>query len=210
MKGLIRKEWYSLWSQYRIHMLAMLGLGVLLPFLKDTDFFLDESFWIYCAVITIFYILMHSVEYEKTSKWDIYRATFPIKGREIVVSKYIFGFGIVMIASILVFAGSMICQKMIAGRINIHFIGRVVKAIWINGTLNMILAFPILCRYGYDKGRLPAAIIVSFLGMFYPYKLQQLLLNLPFPTIAFLILLFIIWCFSGVLSCKLYEKRNDQ
>ena len=30
MKGLIRKEWYSLWSQYRIHMLAMLGLGVLL------------------------------------------------------------------------------------------------------------------------------------------------------------------------------------
>lgn len=171
MKGLIRKEWYSLWSQYRIHMLAMFGLGVLLPFLKDTDFFPDESFWIYWAVITIFYILMHSVEYEKTSKWDIYRATFPIKGREIVVSKYIFGFGIVMIASILVFAGSMICQKMIVGRINIYFIGRVVKAIWINGTLNMILAFPI---------------------------------------IAFLILLFIIWCFSGVLSCKLYEKRNDQ
>ena len=58
MKGLIRKEWYSLWSQYRIHMLAMLGLGVLLPIIKNTDFFPDESFWIYCAVITIFYILM--------------------------------------------------------------------------------------------------------------------------------------------------------
>lgn len=65
MKGLIRKEWYSLWSQYRIHMLAMLGLGVLLPIMKNTDFFPDESFWIYWAVITIFYILMHSVEYEK-------------------------------------------------------------------------------------------------------------------------------------------------
>ena len=65
MKGLIRKEWYSLWSQYRIHMLAMLGLGVLLPIIKNTDFFPDESFWIYWAVITIFYILMHSVEYRK-------------------------------------------------------------------------------------------------------------------------------------------------
>lgn len=86
MKGLIRKEWYSLWSQYRIHMLAMLGLGVLLPIIKNTDFFPDESFWIYCAVITIFYILMHSVEYEKKSNWDMYRATFPINGREIVVS----------------------------------------------------------------------------------------------------------------------------
>ena len=128
MKGLIRKEWYSLWSQYRIHMLAMLGLGVLLPIIKNTDFFPDESFWIYCAVITIFYILMHSVEYEKKSNWDMYRATFPINGREIVVSKYIFGFGIVIIASILVFAGSMICQKMIVGRINIYFIGRVVKS----------------------------------------------------------------------------------
>lgn len=32
---------------------------------KNTDFFLDESFRIYWAVITIFYILMHSVEYEK-------------------------------------------------------------------------------------------------------------------------------------------------
>ena len=124
MKGLIRKEWYSLWSQYRIHMLAMLGLGVLLPIIKNTDFFPDESFWIYWAVITIFYILMHSVEYEKKSNWDMYRATFPINGREIVVSKYIFGFGIVIIASILVFAGSMICQKMIVGRINIYFIGR--------------------------------------------------------------------------------------
>ena len=49
MKGLIRKEWYSLWSQYRIHMLAMLGLGVLLPIIKNTDFFPDESFWIYCV-----------------------------------------------------------------------------------------------------------------------------------------------------------------
>ena len=129
---------------------------------------------------------------------------------KIVVSKYIFGFGIVIIASILVFAGSMICQKMIVGRINIYFIGRVVKAIWINGTLDMIFAFPILCRYGYDEGRVSAAMIVCFLGIFYPYRLQQLLLNLPFPTIVFLILLFIIWCFSGVLSCKLYEKRNDQ
>lgn len=209
MKGLIRKEWYSLWSQYRIHMLAMLGLGILLPIIKNTDFFPDESFWIYCAVITIFYILMHSVEYEKKSNWDMYRATFPINGREIVVSKYIFGFGIVIIASILVFVGSMICQKMIVGRINIYFIGRVVKAIWINGTLDMIFAFPILCRYGYDEGRVSAAMIVCFLGMFYPYRLQQLLLNLPFPTIVFMILLFIIWCFSGVLSCKLYEKRND-
>lgn len=38
MKGLIRKEWYSLWSQYRIHMLAMLGLGVLLPIIKIQTF----------------------------------------------------------------------------------------------------------------------------------------------------------------------------
>lgn len=210
MKGLIRKEWYSLWSQYRVHMLAMLGLGILLPFLKNTDFFPDEAVWIYCAVITIFYILMHSIEYEKTSKWDMYRATLPINGREVVLSKYIFGFGIVMIASILVFAGSMICQKMIVGRINIYFIGRVAKAIWINGILDMILAFPILCRYGYDEGKGPAGVLVCVLAMFYPYRLQQLLLNLPFPTIAFLILLFIIWCFSGALSCKFYEKRNDQ
>lgn len=214
MKGLIRKEWYSLWSQYRIHMLAMFGLGVLLPFLKDTDFFADESFWIYYAVITIFYILMHSMKYEKTSKWDMYRAVLPINGREIVLSKYIFGFGVVMIASILVIAGSVICQKMIMGGINSYFIGRVVKAIWINSILNMTLTFPILCRYGYDEGEGPAGIIVCVivcaLGMLYPYRLQQLLLNLPFPTIVFMILLFIIWCFSGVLSCKLYEKRNDQ
>lgn len=210
MKGLIRKEWYSLWSQYRVHMLAMLGLGILLPFLKNTDFFLDEAVWIYCAVITIFYILIHSIEHEKTSKWNMYRATLPIRGREFVLSKYIFGFGIVMIASILVFAGIIICQKMIVGRINMYFIGRVVKAIWINSILNMTIAFPLLCKYGYDEGMVPAAIIVCVLAMFYPYRLQQLLLNLPFPTIVFLILLFIIWCFSGVLSCRLYEKRSNR
>ena len=210
MKGLIRKEWYSLWSQYRIHMLAMFGLGILLPIIKNTDFFFDESLWMYCAGITIFYILMHSIEYEKTSKWGMYRAALPIKGREIIFSKYIFGFVIMLSASVLLVAGSMLCQMMIMGGINSYFIGHVVKAIWINSILNMTLTFPILCRYGYDGGRIPAAMIVCFLGMLYPYRLQQLLLNLPFPTIVFLILLFIIWCFSGVLSCKLYEKRNDQ
>lgn len=210
MKGLIRKEWYSLWSQYRVYMAAMLGLGILLPFLKDTDFFLDEAFWIYCVGITIFYILMHSIESEKTSKWDMYRETLPIKENGIIFSKYIFGFEIVMIAGILVFAGSMICQKIILDKINSYFIGCVVKAIWINSILNMIFTFPILCRYGYDKGSRIAWVIVCILGLFYPYRLQQLLLNLPFPTIVFLILLFIIWCFSGVLSCKLYEKRNDR
>lgn len=176
---------------------------------KNTDFFLMNLLDILCSNNDFLYSNAFGRIWKK-SNWDMYRATFPINGREIVVSKYIFGFGIVIIASILVFAGSMICQKMIVGRINIYFIGRVVKAIWINGTLDMIFVFPILCRYGYDEGRVSAAMIVCFLGMLYPYRLQQLLLNLPFPTIVFLILLFIIWCFSGVLSCKLYEKRNDQ
>ena len=49
---------------------------------KKYRFFFDESLWMYCVGITIFYILVHSIEYEKTSKWGMYRAALPIKGRE--------------------------------------------------------------------------------------------------------------------------------
>ena len=209
MKGLIRKEWYSLWSQYRIHMLAMFGLGILLPIIKNTDFFFDESLWMYCAGITIFYILMHSIEYEKTSKWGMYRAALPIKGREIIFSKYIFGFVIMLSASVLLVAGSMLCQMMIMGKIDTYFIRHIAKNIWFTSTVNMTIVFPILCRYGYDKGGSIAWPIICIMGFTYPWKIKQFLLNLPFSTITFFILLFIIWCFSGVLSCKLYEKRND-
>lgn len=210
MKGLIRKEWYSLWSQYRIHMLAMFGLGILLPIIKNTDFFFDESLWMYCVGITIFYILVHSIEYEKTSKWGMYRVALPIKGRERVFSKYIFGFVIMLSASILLVVGSTFCQMMIMGRIDTYFIRPIAKNIWFTSTVDMTIALPILCRYGYDEGGSIVWPIICIMGFAYPLKIKQFLLNLPFSTIAFFILLFIIWCFSGALSCKLYENRSHQ
>lgn len=210
MKGLIRKEWYSLWSQYRIHMLAMLGLGILLPLLKDTDSFFDESFWMYCAALTILYILMQSIKSEEISKWNMYRATLPINGREVILSKYIFGFGTMVIATILFLVGILICQEIIVGKVNIYLIRRTVKTIWVVSTQQMAVVLPILYyNKEYDKGEKIIWPVIVIIIIYSSFKMNHLLVNLPFPTIVLFVLLFIVWCLSGVLSCKFYEKRKN-
>lgn len=210
MKGLIRKEWYSLWSQYRIHMLAMLGLGILLPLLKDTDFFFDELFWMYCAALTILYILMQSIKSEEISKWNMYRATLPINGREVILSKYIFGFGTMVIATILFLVGILICQEIIVGKVNIYLIRRTVKTIWVVSTQQMAVVLPILYyNKEYDKGEKIIWPVIVIIIIYSSFKMNHLLVNLPFPTIVLFVLLFIVWCLSGVLSCKFYEKRKN-
>ncbi len=210
MKGLIRKEWYSLWSQYRIHMLAMLGLGILLPLLKDTDFFFDESFWMYCAALTILYILMQSIKSEEISKWNMYRATLPINGREVILSKYIFGFGTMVIATILFLVGILICQEIIVGKVSIYLIRRTVKTIWVVSTQQMAVVLPILYyNKEYDKGEKIIWPVIVIIIIYSSFKMNHLLVNLPFPTIVLFVLLFIVWCLSGVLSCKFYEKRKN-
>lgn len=209
MKGLIRKEWYSLWSQYRMHMLAMLGLGILMPMIKNTDFFFDESFWMYCAALTILYILMQSIKSEEVSRWDMYRATLPISGREIILSKYIFGFGTMMVATILFLIGIFVCQEIMVGKIDLYLIRRAVKTIWIISTQQMAVVLPILYyNEEYDKGEKIVWPVIVVIIIYYSFKMPHLLINLPFPTIVLFILLFIVWCLSGVLSCKLYENRN--
>lgn len=209
MKGLIRKEWYSLWSQYRMHMLAMLGLGILMPMIKNTDFFFDESFWMYCAALTILYILMQSIKSEEVSRWDMYRATLPISGREIILSKYIFGFGTMMVATILFLIGILVYQEIMVGKIDLYLIRRAVKTIWIISTQQMAVVLPILYyNEEYDKGEKIVWPVIVVIIIYYSFKMPHLLINLPFPTIVLFILLFIVWCLSGVLSCKLYENRN--
>lgn len=211
MKGLIRKEWYSLWSQYRIHMLAMFGLGVLLPIIRDTDFFFDKSFWMYCAVLTILYILMQSIKSDEVSGWDMYRAMIPINGREIILSKYIFGFGTMMIATILFLIGIFACQEIMIGKIDFYLIRRAVKTIWVVSTQQMAVVLPILYyNEEYDKGEKIVWPLIVIIIIYSSFKMNHLLVNLPFPTIVLVVLLFIVWCLSGVLSCKFYEKRKNQ
>ena len=91
----------------------------------------------YCAALTILYILMQSIKSEEISKWNMYRATLPINGREVILSKYIFGFGTMVIATILFLVGILICQEIIVGKVNIYLIRRTVKTIWVVSTQQM-------------------------------------------------------------------------
>ena len=180
-----------------------------MPMIKNTDFFFDESFWMYCAALTILYILMQSIKSEEVSRWDMYRATLPISGREIILSKYIFGFGTMMVATILFLIGIFVYQEIMVGKIDLYLIRRTVKTIWIISTQQMAVVLPILYyNEEYDKGEKIVWPVIVVIIIYYSFKMPHLLINLPFPTIVLFILLFIVWCLSGVLSCKLYENRN--
>ena len=115
-----------------------------------------------------------------------------------------------VIATILFLVGILICQEIIVGKVNIYLIRRTVKTIWVVSTQQMAVVLPILYyNKEYDKGEKiiwPGIVIIIIYSSF---KMNHLLVNLPFPTIVLFVLLFIVWCLSGVLSCKFYEKRKN-
>ena len=140
----------------------------------------------------------------------MYRATLPINGREVILSKYIFGFGTMVIATILFLVGILICQEIIVGKVNIYLIRRTVKTIWVVSTQQMAVVLPILYyNKEYDKGEKIIWPVIVIIIIYSSFKMNHLLVNLPFPTIVLFVLLFIVWCLSGVLSCKFYEKRKN-
>ena len=118
---------------------------------KIQTFSLMNLFWIYCAVITIFYILMHSVEYEKI-KLGYVQSNISNQWKGDRCFKIYLWFWDRDNREYLSFCRKYDLPEDDSGQNQYLLYWSCCKAIWINGTLDMIFVFPILCRYGYDEG----------------------------------------------------------
>ena len=149
MKALLYKDLCVLWKQMKF-MIFMVAIFCLMP---DTGFSLNTFFVAYAGLI----IPVTLFAYDERAKWDSLAAMMPYSTRDLVLSRYIFGWMSTVFAVLCYLAGQLLFSSghKPAGE----------SALILVMTLAMTLVvqavyFPILFRLGAEKGRLVMLVVI--------------------------------------------------
>lgn len=202
MTGLILKDLLNLKKQAKVYLILVIFYFVYGAVFENSSMF--SSMMTMVAVM----IPITAMSYDERSKWDRYALTLPISRVGIVVSRYLLGVIFIVIAFVLSMLVNLVFSKMYS-----------TESILINlaalsaGITVMSVIFPLLFKYGVEKGRIlmmlvffaPIAIlmIVSKLGV--PMPDEETIKSFIYlsPIIAVAILLV-----SIRISLSIYMKKE--
>ena len=204
MKGLILKDLMGLKKIAKNYLIFILFYAIIASF--------SNMHAMFGGIIMIFAFMLPitAMSFDERSKWDSYALTMPISRKDLVLSKYALG---------LIFAaGSTI--------INLLYTLLIAKESFSTGTLTCVALFfvgmlffsiiyPILLKYGVEKGRLTMilvflapTIIIMVLAKFFPEislpsenVLKSLAIILP-------IVITIMYVASIFISFKICNKKE--
>ena len=149
MKALLYKDLCVLWKQMKF-MIFMVAIFCLMP---DTGFSLNTFFVAYAGLI----IPVTLFAYDERAKWDALAAMMPYSTRDLVLSRYIFGWLSTVFAVLCYLAG----QLLFPGGHKPAGESALVLVITLAMTLVVqAVYFPILFRLGAEKGRLVMLVVI--------------------------------------------------
>ena len=149
MKALLLKDFYVMWKQTRVLLLLILVFSCL-----------PGAFYPTFAVVYAAILPYTAMAYDERSKWGQLAAMLPYADREIVLSKYCFGY-----LSIAVAAGiSLVLQTVLTAvwdraAENLSPLSSILLAICM-GVGVLALTLPLMFRFGVEKGRLVMFLII--------------------------------------------------
>lgn len=147
MKALIWKDTYVIWRQMK-YFLVMLLLFCFLP-----NGFNNAFAVIYAAMLPY-----TALAYDERSKWDQLAATMPYSTRDMVLSKYVFGWlcivGAAALSGLLQIAASFVTHR--------TFLPGVLALSALGAVCILAITLPLMFRFGVERGRL-AMFLVIFL-----------------------------------------------
>lgn len=202
MIGLILKDLLNLKKQAKVYLILLVFYFVL--GISNEDFTIAGSMIALVAVM----LPITAMSYDERSKWDRYALTMPVTRMNIVASKYILGLVFLVIAFVIATLFSLFFT-------NISLIQNVLTNLTTLsiGIIIMSVIFPILFKFGVEKGRIfmmlilfaPTGIIALLARLGFNFSIVdeaiiKMLLNLS-PVIA--IIIFII---SILISLNIYKK----
>ena len=199
MKALLYKDLCVLWKQMKF-MIFMVAIFCLMP---DTGFSLNTFFVAYAGLI----IPVTLFAYDERAKWDSLAAMMPYSTRDLVLSRYIFGWMSTVFAVLCYLAGQLLFSSghKPAGE----------SALVLVITLAMTLVvqavyFPILFRLGAEKGRL--VMLVVIVGIMVVVSLAvNVLRDAPLAAPGFLVpLVLIVAVLLCLASVKVAETQYAQ
>ena len=151
MKALLIKDFLTITRQLKILLLFV----IIFSFMPGTS----QSFF---AVIYAAMLPVTALAYDERSKWNILAATMPYTKRDMVLSKYIFGY-IFIAASVLISIAASLAYPLFggapaeAGKITaVAFAGCL-------ATLFQAINLPLMFRIGVERGRIIFMIITAAL-----------------------------------------------
>ena len=147
MKALIIKDTYVIWRQMKYFLILILIFSAL-----PSGF--NNAF----AVIYTSMLPYTALAYDERSKWDQLAAMMPYSTRDVVLSKYVFGWlcigGAAVLSGLLQMALSLVVDRV--------FLPGVMVLSVLGAVCILAISLPLMFRMGVEKGRL-AMFLVIFL-----------------------------------------------
>ena len=149
MKALLMKDCYVLWKQMRIFILILLVFCLF-----------NGSFGSLFVVVWSAMMPYTAMAYDERSKWGQLAAMLPYADREIVLSKYCFGYlAIAVAAGISLVLQTVLTAVWDRAAENLSPLSSILLAICM-GVGVLALTLPLMFRFGVEKGRLVMFLII--------------------------------------------------
>ena len=206
MKALLLKDIFSLRRQFRV-LLCIIGLYTFLSILQKNIGFLT-------AMITLLSVMLPitAQAYDETSSWEKYALSMPITRKQLVGSKYLLGFLAGFVGTVF----SIFLHCIVSLPQHLASFSEIMLTSFLAleaGLLFLSILFPILFRFGVEKGRILMAGIV-----FLPFIIVLLMgkSGISFPALSHFSLFFSLSpCLIGLLfglsfwiSLHIYGKKE--
>ena len=214
MNGLILKDLYNLKNSGKSLLIAIVVFS-LFYFLQG----INMEVWNVFLIIIGSVLVVNTMSYDNTAKWDKYALTMPVTRRDVVLSKY-------MVSIIVIFIGVVLVTVLgFAQGINKHNLD-VIEIFTVNGAalaggfFFISIMLPVIYKFGVEKSRVlillvflaPAGVVIgrSKLGKlkFSPLAIQYMHIALQYLPIIILVMTILIMVVSYCISFKVYENKD--
>lgn len=199
MNGLLIKDFYMLMKYCRIYLfITVVFIGISLVNENNTFFMFYP-----CLLASILPVSLYA--FDEKEKWCNYCGTLPVSKSQYVFAKYIFGLIIVVIAALLV----TVAQALKMEPIRFNDCISIAAELLLVGLLPPSVILPFIFIFGAEKGRIAyfvaiALVVAATMGMEQISLPEGGIFSLPFA----LLLAFVLYLFSGLLSSFFYQKRE--
>lgn len=199
MSGLLIKDFYMLAKYCKLY-LVIAGLFIGISLIND-----NNTLFMYYPCLLASVLPVSLCAYDEKEKWCSYCGTLPVSKSQYVFAKYIFGFVIIAVVTLLVTAAQAL--KMEPVRFN-DCISIAVELLLI-GLIPPSFILPFIFMFGVEKGRIAyfaaiGIVVAVTVGMEQVSLPEGGIFNTPFA----LLLAIMLYLFSGLLSCFFYQKRE--
>ncbi|OAA84860.1 ABC-2 transporter permease [Clostridium ljungdahlii] len=214
MNGLILKDLYNLKSSGKSLYIGIVVFS-LLNFLWGTNMEVWNVFIILIGSI----LVINTMSYDNTAKWDKYALIMPVTRRDVVLSKY-------LVSIIVIFIGALLATALgFAQGINKHNLD-VIEIFTVNGVamaggfLFISVMLPVIYKFGVEKSRIlmlliflaPAGEIIvrsKFAKLkLSPLAVQYMHIILQYLPIMLFLITILVMVVSYSISVKVYGKKD--